>query len=138
MEIETLSPREIALHERVEQVSDDLAEALWRPLFNELAKRQGIRPDALDDAWLLSGINAHGQPNSAVIDDALEAQKVRRSYLFTPGPAAEADPLLADLLPDDEPGFNDAGWMITNNEAVVKDAVARQALNRPRPMFQQS
>ena len=113
--------------DRVDDLAYELAEALWRPTFNTMAKAAGVRDDAIEAAWVLSGINPTGQPNEAVISDAIKAQMATKSFLFSETAVAASKQPSVEIIENDDPRWSDATWQVKNQDKVQASARAKIA-----------
>lgn len=135
---------------RVQELEQQLRDRDHRAAFDRVARARGVREDALDGAWQLSGYKAEGEPDEAAIAAVIDGQKGPRGYLFadptdqaaatttptpTPLPARPAPGSgqgtktvgkPAILAPDD-PRHSDVKFMMQNYEAVSQAAADRVA-----------
>lgn len=76
---------------KYEELQDTLRVRSHQDTFNETAKAAGVLPDALADAWALSGYTPEGdQPDAALIKTSVEGLLKSRPWLKQAGNAADA------------------------------------------------
>lgn len=103
---------------RVDELTGELRIIKHRKVFDKLATDSGVKPEALEDLYQLSGYKAETDViDEAAVKAAIDGQKTARSYLFgaagetveTPAPGT---PPQAQQLPPG-PGSNRGGSPIT-------------------------
>jgi hypothetical protein len=68
----------------VDRLKAELRGHKHRAMFDELARATGVRPEALEDAWMLSGYKAEAdEPDEARLSEVVAGLKGIRGYLFT-------------------------------------------------------
>jgi hypothetical protein len=79
---ETSAPE---LAAKVSELEGMIRVGTHRKAFDTAAAAQGVRPEAIDDLWTLSGYKAEGDtPDPAAISSTIETVKAAKSYLFQP------------------------------------------------------
>lgn len=133
------------LHKDVERLQTELRNRDHKDAFQKLATQSGVRPEAIDDLWRLSGYEADGdQPNVEQMTELVERAKSARSYLFQqpadagkgeenrrqpePQPVRAPGPGLSRGVPDPSAGgvtvrrgqLRDPNWMRVHQGAVAE------------------
>lgn len=81
------------LRRDVERLRSELRDRDHKDTFQKVATKAGVRPEAIDDLWRLSGYKAEtDEPNVEQMTELVESAKSARSYLFQqPADAGKGD-----------------------------------------------
>jgi hypothetical protein len=127
---------------KVKELEAKLRERDHKDAYKRIAEEKGIRKDALEDAWKLSGYEPNGEPDEDAIAELIDSQIEAKGYLKgevatgtdTAKPGAgtgqggkrtskrDPDP---DYIPDHDARWRDASWQMNNQEAIRKSAEAK-------------
>jgi len=113
---------------RVQELEGEIRRRDHRAVFDKLAKARGIRDDAMEDAWQLSGYRAEGdEVDEAAMGALIDGQKEKRKYLFEgpEPPPPEVGPNGEGFVIKPAPGAGQSGRLDVPASAIV-------AANDPR------
>ena len=147
----TALEQELADHpaaKRSKELEQQIRGIRHRKVFDEIARKAGVRPEGLDDLYNLSGYEPSGDlPDEDAVAALVEAQKTKRAYLFEiidpnappamatkPGPASGQGPGARgsttgfELPGNDDPRWSDVKWQ-WEHRAEIADAINHRLKN---------
>ena len=147
----TALEQELADHpaaKRSKELEQQIRGIRHRKVFDEIARKAGVRPEGLDDLYNLSGYEPSGDlPDEDAVAALVEAQKTKRAYLFEiidpnappvlqtkPGPASGQGPGARgsttgfELPANDDPRWSDVKWQ-WEHRAEIADAINHRLKN---------
>lgn len=127
-----------ASQKRVKELEQQIRTRDHKAAFEKQAKKSGIAEDRIEAAWKLSEYKADGDLNEDAINSSLDALKESNGWIFGEAPpATEGDPPAkpangagkggnnkstsgdADIIPDDDPRWNDSVWQMNNRDKII-------------------
>lgn len=138
-----------ASQRRVRELEGQINVMKHRQVFDKMAKEKGIREDAVEAAWKLSGYTPDGDPVEDEIGEFVEGIIEQNAFLTAAATPPPVDPKATpkpgagggqgrpapkpygknnpnpDIIPAGDPRWTDAAWQAANQPALIAHAKAK-------------